>query len=230
MGWHFSQALEEAFSAASCSDGEPLLPWKSTPFAPDDSCSDKMKGTLHHSPFGTMYVPSTDALGAAILTWLRRDSLAPILARPERRRALRAKQADFIWKLEGSFAKFDHVSSRWKTRQCSLIEDLEPFSECWPRWGSMRDGECLDLTTWAPITGAKGSGSWPTPCHGSNRWGGTFQELGGSGNKLRSTPTGKLYVNPDFWENLMAWPIGWTGTAPLATDKTQSWLQQHGGF
>jgi len=39
-----------------------------------------------------------------------------------------------------------------------------------------------------------------------------------------------LYVNPDFWESLMGWPIGWTGTAPLETVKTQEWLQQHGKF
>lgn len=86
---------------------------------------------------------------------------------------------------------------------------------------------CLDRTTSAPITAASGVGLWPTPCHGSNKWGGTFQEVGGSQNKLRGTPIGKLYVNPDFWESLMGWPIGWTGIAPLATDKTQEWLQQH---
>lgn len=230
MSWHFSQALEAAFLEANCSDGAPSAPWKSMPSALDDSCSDKMKGTCHRSPFGTMFVPSTDVHGAAMLTWLRQGSPAQTSVPPAKRSALRASKADFIWKLEGSFAKLDRASSSWKTRQCSLIEGLAPFSECWPRWGSMRDGECLDLTTWAPITGERGSGSWPTPCHGSSHWGGTFQEVGGSGNKLRNTPVGKLYVNPDFWENLMAWPIGWTGTAPLATDKTRSWQQQHGGF
>ena len=230
MSWHFSQALEAAFSAANCSDGTRSAPWKSIPSALDDSSSDKMKDTFHRSPFGTMYVPSTDAHGTAVLTWFLQDFLAPTSAPLGRRPASRARQADFTWKLDGSFAKFDLDSLSWKTRQCSLIEGLEPFSECWPRWGSMRDGECLDLTTWAPITGGRGSGLWPTPCHGSSHWGGTFQEVGGSLNKLRKSPIGKLYVNPDFWENLMAWPIGWTGTAPLETDKTRSWRQQHGSF
>lgn len=82
----------------------------------------------------------------------------------------------------------------------------------------------------APITTATGHGFWPTPCHGSPKWGGTFQEVGGSLNKLRGTPIGKLYVNPAFWESLMGWPIGWTGTAPLETAKTHEWQQQHGGF
>ncbi|MDG9927457.1 MULTISPECIES: hypothetical protein [unclassified Pseudomonas] len=58
-------------------------------------------------------------------------------------------------------------------------------------------------------------------------WGGTFQEVGGSKNKLRGTPIGKLYVNPDFWESLMGWPIGWTGIAPLEMAKTHEWLRQH---
>jgi hypothetical protein len=230
MSWHFSLALEAEYSAANCSGGALSAAWKSIPIAPDDSCSDKMKGTLHRSPFGTMYVPSTDARGAAMLTWFRAASLAPTSAPPARRPASRATPAASGWKWHGSFAKYDRATRSWKTRQHSLLEESTRFSETWPRWGLMLAGECLDLTTSAPIISAKGSGSWPTPCHGSNRWGGTFQEVGGSQNKLRGTPTGKLYVNPDFWESLMGWPIGWTGTAPLETAKTQEWLRQHGKF
>lgn len=230
MSWHFSQALEAEYLRHTSSEIEQSAQWRSIPSAPDDSCSAKMKATFHRSPFGAMFVPSTDDHGAAMLTWFRRASLAPILVQPGRKRASRARQAVFTWKLFGSFAKFDHASFDWKTRQCSLLGGLVSYSDIWPRWGLMRDGECLDLTTWAPITVGNGSGSWPTPCHGSSHWGGTFQEVGGSGNKLRNSPIGKLYVNPDFWENLMGWPIGWTGTAPLETAKTQSWLQQHGNF
>ena len=71
MSWHFSQALEAAFSAASSSAGEPFAPWKSMPSAPDDSCSAKMKATCHRSPFGMMFVPSTDALARALSLGLR---------------------------------------------------------------------------------------------------------------------------------------------------------------
>jgi hypothetical protein len=39
-----------------------------------------------------------------------------------------------------------------------------------------------------------------------------------------------LYVNPDFWESLMGWPIGCTGTAPLETAKTREWQRQCGIF
>lgn len=228
MSWHFSLALEAEFSRASCSGGGPSAQLNSIPIAPDDSCSAKMKGTFHRSPFGTMFAPSTDAHGLAVLTWWLEAFPAPTSALPARRRGLTAKPADSGWKWQGSFAKYDRVSSSWRTRQHSLIEGSAEYSETWPEWGSMRGGECLDLTTLAPTTAANGPGSWPTPCHGSSHWGGTFQEVGGSGNKLRKSPIGKLYVNPDFWESLMGWPIGWTGTAPLAMGRIQEWRLAHG--
>lgn len=227
MSWHFSAELEAEYLQANCSDGEPSAPWKSMPFAQDDSCSDKMKGICHRSPFGTMYVPSTDAHCADLLTWFLADFHAPTSAPQARKPELMESTAAFGWKCPGSFARYDHDSRTWKTRQHSLLGGSTEFSETWPRWGSMRNGECLDRTTSAPTISAKGSGLWPTPCHGSSRWGGTFQGVGGSQNKLRGTPTGKLYVNPDFWESLMGWVIGWTGIAPLETAKTHEWLQQH---
>lgn len=228
MSWHFSRALEVAFSEEKSSGGKPCAPWKLLPTAPDDSCSDKMKGTFHCSPFGTMYAPLTDAPGAALLMWFLADFLAPTSAQQERKLESTERQAAFGWKWQESFVKYDRDLCLWKTRQCSLIEGLDEFSETWPRWGLMLDGECFHLPTLALTTRGSAAGSWPTPCHGSSRWGGTFQEVGGSQNKLRGTPIGKLYVNPDFWESLMGWVIGWTGTAPLATDKTREWLRQHG--
>lgn len=227
MSWHFSLALEAEFSPASCLAGEPCAPWRSIPTAHGDSCSARMKDTFHRSPYGTMFVPSTDDHGTALLTWYRADFLARISVQPERKRASKAKPAAYGWKWPASFAKYDRASRSWKARQHSLIEGLAEFSATWPTWGSMRAGVCSDLMTLAPITSVAGPGSWPTPCHGSSRWGGTFQEVGGSQNKLRGTPTGKLYVNPDFWEGLMGWPTGWSGTAPLAMARTRAWQRLH---
>ena len=34
--------------------------------------------------------------------------------------------------------------------------------------------------------------------------------------------------SPEVHEWLMAWPNGWSATSPLARDRFQSWLQQHG--
>lgn len=35
-------------------------------------------------------------------------------------------------------------------------------------------------------------------------------------------------LNPDWVEWLHGWPIGWTASAPLETDKFQQWLRSHG--
>lgn len=227
MSWHFSRALVEAYLPASSLDGQPYAPWKLMPSAPDDSCSAKMKGTCHHSPFGMMFLPSTDPHGAGLLMLFRADFPVQTYPRPERKPVSRVTPAAFGATWQELFATYDRASRSWKIPQLSLIEESTSCSVTWPRWGFMQDGECWDQTMLAPFTPAPGAGSWPTPCHGSSHWGGTFQEAGGSQNKLRGTPTGKLYVNPDFWESLLGWPIGWTGTAPLETAKTQEWLLLH---
>lgn len=36
-------------------------------------------------------------------------------------------------------------------------------------------------------------------------------------------------LNPAWTEWLMGWPIGWTASEPLATDKIQEWWRTHGG-
>jgi hypothetical protein len=48
------------------------------------------------------------------------------------------------------------------------------------------------------------------------------------GALLRSgqDPGGQL--NPTWVEWLMGWPLGWTDSKPLGTDKFRQWLQQHG--
>ena len=61
-------------------------------------------------------------------------------------------------------------------------------------------------------------GLWPTPNAGSNRWGGTMQEWGGSASWVRDHPelaTGSL--NPTWVEWLMGYPLGWTDLKDSAT-------------
>jgi hypothetical protein len=164
------------------------------------------------------------------------------------------QEADYGWKWPGSFAKFIHQESKWKTRQCSLLGGLEPFSETWPRWGSMRDGECSELTTPELRTSEKGSGFWPTVRASDGERGGRgdlLQAIRGNPNKhfkMYSTPvasdTGhrkKKYaqggtalsmqvggpLNPTWIEWLMGWPSKWTALEPLETAKYQEWLRQH---
>lgn len=221
MSWLFSRALVAEFSEASCSDGALSAPSSTRHIPPACLSPGRTTEASIHSQSGMTFERLTGIPGAVLLTWFLAVSRARTSVQPERKPGSTAPQVASGWKWPGSFAKFDPATSGWRTRQNSFIEGSAEFLETWPRWGSMLTGECLDLTTWAPITEGSGSGSWPTPCHGSSHWGGTFQEVGGSKNKLRNTPIGKLYVNPDFWESLMGWPIGWTDCEPLATGKTR---------
>ena len=47
-----------------------------------------------------------------------------------------------------------------------------------------------------------------------------------SGNGLATVVGGPL--NPDWCEWVMGFPIGWSASAPLATDRFQRWLLAHG--
>ena len=66
----------------------------------------------------------------------------------------------------GSFAKYDPDTCGWRTHQRSLGGGYIEFSETWPRWGSMRNGECYPLRMPSglrelrqSITAGSGSGS-----------------------------------------------------------------------
>jgi hypothetical protein len=79
---------------------------------------------------------------------------------------LTESEAECGEKWHGSFVKYDLDSSLWKTHQCSLLGDLELFSETWPRWGLMRDGECWEQQMSAHRTSGTESGllgKLPTP-------------------------------------------------------------------
>lgn len=230
MSWLYSQALVEEYLQVSCSDGKQSAQLRSIDSAPTVLCSDKTKGTCSHSQYGMTSELLMAGHGEELLTWFLGASPAQIFPRQARKPELVESSAGCGAQWQESLAKYNPVMRSWKTRQLSLIEGSEQSLAIWPKWGSLHVGVCWDQTMLAPHTPAKDAGSWPTPCHGSSHWGGTFQEVGGSQNKLRGTPIGKLYVNPAFWESLMGWPIGWTGTAPLETDKTRAWQQQHSKF
>ena len=59
--------------------------------------------------------------------------------------------------------KYNPSTHLWKTAQCSLLEDLEQSLEIWPRWGSMRNGECFRQPMLVQTTKEKEYGFWLTP-------------------------------------------------------------------
>lgn len=76
---------------------------------------------------------------------------------------------------------------------------------------------------------------WPTPtvCGNNNRKGLTKTSGDGLATAVRgrdhnggNTTPQTARLNPDWVEWLMGWPIGYTDSKPLATDKFRSWRQQ----
>ena len=91
-------------------------------------------------------------------------NFAKTSAQPEKARESTAQDQECGRTWRESFAKYNPDSCSWKTAQCSLIADSDEFSETWPRWGSMRNGECFPAKMPAAFTYESESGlSLPTP-------------------------------------------------------------------
>jgi hypothetical protein len=103
-----------------------------------------MTGFSRLSRFGMTYKPLTETRGEELLMSYRAAFHAQTLVPQEKAQELTEKPLECGEKWRGSFTKFDPNSFSWKTHQCSLLGDLEEFSETWPRWGLMRDGECWE--------------------------------------------------------------------------------------
>jgi hypothetical protein len=191
MSWHCSRALVEAFSVGTSSDGDAYAPLSSTPTPDQFFWPDKTTEHSRLSRFGMTCEPLTADRGEAMLTWFREVSLARTSASLERGTAWTASVPGSGRKWLGLLGRYDHDSRSWRTRQCSLLEDWEESLATFPRWGSMRNGECWERETWEPLTNGTGSGSWPTPtvCWNYNRPGASATSGMGLASAVRLWPT-----------------------------------------
>lgn len=163
MSWLFSRALVAEYSAASCSGGEPsaLLSANPTPqaFLP----SDRMTAFSRPSRFGMTFAPSTESLGAGLLTWFLAASRArtsALLARAQESTGSAPACGDRWRELS---VRYDRDSCSWRTHRSLWDEDLSACSLTLPKWGSMRDGVLSELLTLERHTAANDAGLWPTP-------------------------------------------------------------------
>jgi len=161
MSWLFSQALVEEFSQANSLDGEQFVPSSGSSTQQAYCAPDKMTDFSRLSRFGMTYKPLTDNLGAAVLTWCLGDSPAKTSAPQEKELASTESEAGCGEKWHASFTKYDPGMRLWKTHQCSLLGDLELYSETWPQWGLMRGGECWEQQTLEQTIRGTGSGLSP---------------------------------------------------------------------
>ena len=209
-----------------CSGGELCVPLKSKITHAEFYCNGKLMDSYLDSLSGTTFVHSMENLGEEKSMLSRVDFHVRTLVPQEKAQDLTEKGQDFGEKWQGSFTKYSPDSCSWKTHQCSFLGDLDEFLETWPRWGSMRTGECYQLPMSEQNTNETEYGLWPTPTTPSG--GGNCGGSGAYKNAIKNGTHIPHSINPSLYEWLMGWPIGWTDLKPLATDKFHFALQQHG--
>jgi hypothetical protein len=172
------------------------------------------------------FKPLTENLGQELLMLYLEDFHAKTLAQQEKGQELMENDQGCGEKWQGSFAKYDPNTHSLRTPQCSLFGDLTEYCVTLPRWGSMRTGECWELTMLEQSINATEFGLWPTPTTPSG--GGNCGGSGAYKNALKNGTHIPHSINPNLYEWLMGWQIGWTDLKPLATDKSHCAPQQHG--
>ena len=147
MNWHCLQAPAGESLAEDCLDGIPFALWKTLPSRVKSYLRDNGTESLNHFLFGTMFGHLTEGHGGDPLTSCLVGSHVKTypLREPERESPATSPDCGDIWR--GSFVRLDQDLCLWKTHQCSLLGDLEPFCGTWPNWGTMRGGACWEHTT-----------------------------------------------------------------------------------
>lgn len=135
-----------------------------------------------------------------------------------------ANEVDCSTKLPVLLASWDQNLSSWRTSERCFVEGWMPFSGRWPRSGMMQSGIAYQLPTLACLTLAIGSGLLPTlgknepKGAGKMRFRGSTEFRGAKMSEgLRYGQNDPIYLHPDFAEEVMGFPIGWTELPPLET-------------
>ena len=163
MSWLYSQALVEEYLGDTFSDGEQCALLSGNHIQQAYCAPDKMTGFSRLSRYGMTFRPLTESRGEELLTLYLEDFHAKTSHPQEKAQGLMEREAECGEKWQGSFVKYDPDTSLWRTHQCSLLGDLEPFLETWPQWGLMRNGECWEQQTLAQTIRGTESGFWRTP-------------------------------------------------------------------
>lgn len=229
--WRYSQVPEEASLAESSSDGNASVQLSGNPTPLLYLPPDRMKAFSRLSRYGMTFRPLTEDHGAALLTWYREASLVRTSAPQERERASPESAAECGSTWRGSLARYDRSTSSWRTAQYSLLGDLTLYSGTWPRWGTMRNGECSERSMPGHLTRENVSGLWPTPTKQDAKHREVEPCYKNGTAKYGAIPLhvkvgGEL--NVDWVEWLMGWPTGWTALVAQETDKFQQWCASHG--
>ena len=238
MSYTFLLESGEESSAECFSDIPAFAPSKSSLSAEKFSCNGNATESSQSSQSGTTCELSTASRGAEKSTAFAEASRVRTFPQREKERVSTGREAAYGASSPVLLARYDRDTRSWKTPQCSLIEDSGECLETFPKSGIMRGGVLWELTMWVPPTVASESGFWriPTPLASD----GSKQQANSKVRHLRKAKFGARVHSVPYWilknynmrctptmsEWLMGYPISWTDSAPLATDKFRSWRQQ----
>lgn len=234
MSYTYLLESGEESSAECYSDIPAYVLSKSSHSVEKSSCNGNATESSQNSQSGTMCELSTASRGEEKSTVSAEASPAKTFPQREKARVLTGREAGYGASSRILLAKFDRDTRSWKTLQCSFLGDSEECLETFPKSGIMRGGVLWELTKWAHPTVASESGYWriPTPLasDGKNL---KVRHLRNSkfGARIHSVPywilkNYNMRCTPTMSEWLMGYPISWTDSAPLATDKFRLWQQQ----
>ena len=169
MSWHYLQGQEAAFWEGPSLDGAPSALLSLIP-TPAESCSPvNATDGCHDSQFGTMSKPSAGDRGEAPLTSCPEGFLAKTFPALEEGQELKASEVGCGNTWRELSARFDRVTSGWRTHRCLFDAALQWSSVTLPRWGMMRSGVLWERATPGLLTSGTGFGFWPTPNASDNR-------------------------------------------------------------
>ena len=152
MSWLFSQVLVEEYLGANCSDGEQSVQSNGKHIQQAYCLPDKMTEYSRLSRFGMMFKPLTENRGEELLMLYRAGFHAKTSLPQEKAQELTENGQECGKRWQGLLARYDHNMFLWKTVQCSLLGDWEQYSETFPRWGTMRNGELFQQPMWEQTT------------------------------------------------------------------------------
>ena len=236
MSWHYSQALVAEYLGATSLDGGASAQSNGNPTPQAYLSPDRMKAFSRLSRFGMTCEPLTDDRGADLLTWYLGGFPVRTFQAPEKGQASKGNVPECGKKWHGSLAKYDPATCSWRTAQYSLHGGLELFSETWPRWGTMRNGECSERSMPERLTNEKGSGYWLTPRAsdmGKGEKQSTFlKRMGDRTDRCFQSLPAQLggRPNPTWVEWLMGWPLYWTSLEKIPIFAYQQWQDETGNW
>ena len=242
MSWLFSQALVEEYWPDTCLDGKPCAQWNVMPTQQGFWRNDKMMEPLSLSLFGQTLHLLKAGPGEAVLMSFLEAFPVKISVLPEKAKESQGSDQDYGVKCGALLAKYDPSSSSLKTAQLSLIEDyagslLTLSSSGMTINGCVYQVPSVDLTTSEPEHG------WlPTPMasegpkfYRTSKGAAERKHLVGHGQEqlihraiknVKAEDSEVFQANPQFYEEIMNWPLGWTELKPLEMVRMQEWLDR----